>query len=38
VVVTNISEDEQFGLREFYKMPKRLADVDISVDEYSAQK
>jgi len=38
LVVTNISEDEHFGLGEFYKMPKRLADSDVSVDEHSAQK
>jgi len=37
-VVTNISEDEHFGLGEFYKIPQQLADIDVSVDEHSAQK
>jgi hypothetical protein len=37
-VVTNISEDEHFSLGEFYKMPKQLADIDVSMDEHSAQK
>ena len=38
LVVPNVSEDEHFGLGEFYKMPKRLADMHVSVDEHSAQK
>jgi len=38
LMVTSISEDEHFGLGEFCKIPKQLADNDVSVDEHSAQK
>ena len=33
-MVTNISVDEHFGLAEFYKIPKKLADIDVNVDEH----
>jgi len=38
LVDANISEDEHFGHGEFYKIPKQLADFDVSVDEHSVQK
>lgn len=38
LVVSNITEDEHFSVGEFYKIPKRLAGINVSVDEHSAQK